>query len=700
MSWHSVPFVRLLLPLVLGIVAYSFLGSSLSPFFLMALLCSGPVFLVVKGQEKAPSIQATRVWGVGALLALIGLGYGLSAVQDTRQQQQYVGKYVDSLVTYVGIIATPLEQKAKTMKAVVQLTAVLDKEDWQPCSGKVLTYIKLDTASIHLDYGRELLFTTTLKTIAPPQNPAAFDAQNYYAQQEIYQQCYLKREQWQAMNWEGKWWKQQLYHWRTYLLAILKKNIVTPNEYAVASALLLGAKSSLDSTLKNAYADTGAMHVLAVSGLHVGILIIILGWLLSFLEKLGNKGKRLRALLLLGFLWLFALLTGASASVLRASTMFSFLLLGQVLGKSMNVYNSLAASAFILLCFDTNLLYQVGFQLSYLALLGIVYFYPKIYQFWTVEFYLGDKIWQGIAMSLAAQLATTPLSLYYFNQFPTFFWLSGLVVSAFAGILLGLGLALLLVAQLPMIGEWVANVLEWALWGMNSLIFGIQQLPGAVWEGFWLSAWQVGLAYFILIAGIICLLQRRLPWGIAALTGLSFFVVFEFWQKSQQLQQAQLCIYSSRQYSAWSILHGQQAFTWANAALLGSQQLDYLQERYLYSKGIQEHSQFPLDSAWQHPIGQYANGKGWFFHTRLALYGPEEVALKSTAPLAVDYVLLYDNPKLYDLTNIQQLYHYKTLVFDGSTPYWKRQQWRLACDSLGIDYVDVMENGALVMDLR
>lgn len=700
MSWHSVPFVRLLPPLLLGIICYSYYPTFISSFLLLTLLSSGLAFLIIKGQQKSISMRGTRVWGLGAMLALMGLGYGLSFMQDVQQQPHYVGIQVDSFNTYVGTITTPPEPKAKSIKTVIELTAVLQEEAWQPCSGKVLTYLALDTASIQLDYGREVLFTTSMRTIAPPVNPAAFDAQQYYAQQGIYQQAYLKRQQWQAMHWQGKWWKKQLYQWRSYLLAVLKENISSPNEYAVASALLLGAKSSLDNQLKNAYADTGAMHVLAVSGLHVGILIYLLGYLLAFLERLGPKGKRLKAFLLLVILWLFALLTGASASVLRASTMVSFLLLGQVLGRSMNVYNSLAASAFVLLCIDTSLLYQVGFQLSYLALLGIVYFYPKIYQLWKIDSYVGDKIWQAIAMSLAAQLATTPLSLYYFNQFPTFFWLSGLVVSAFAGVLLSLGLALLVLAQLPILGKLIAQVFEWALWLMNSFIFGIQQLPGAVWEGFWLSTWQVGMAYFILIASIICLIQRKLPWGIAALTGISLFLIMELWQESQQLQQAQLCIYNSRQNSAWSVIHGKQAFTWVSNGLLGDQQLEHIQKRHLYSKGITEQAQFPLDSTWQHPAGHYTQGKGLFLDTRLALYGPEEVSLKSTAPLKVDYVLLHDNPKLYDVTNIQQLYQYNTLVFDGSTPYWKRQKWAAVCDSLGIAYVDVMESGALVVDLR
>ncbi len=462
----------------------------------------------------------------------------------------------------------------------------------------------------------------------------------------------MPRKNWWVIGWAGQAWRQTLFQWREQLLGILKTTIRTPNEYAVAAALLLGAKESLDSTLRNAYADTGAMHVLAVSGLHVGILMLILGFLLGFLKQFGPNGKRLQALLLLVMLWLFSFLTGASASVLRASTMLSFVLVGQVLGRQINVYNSLAASAFLLLCIDTNLLYQVGFQLSYLALLGIVYLQPKIYQRWTIQPRLGDWLWQGVSVSLAAQLATAPLSLYYFHQFPLFFWLSGVVVTAAAGILLGLGLGVLLLTNVPVVGAWLATAFQWSLFTMNSAIFGIQQLPGAVWEGFWLESWQLYLAYFILFAVIICLLQRRLPWGIAALSGVVLLMSVEVWQQQQQRQQAQLCIYNSRKSSAWTVLNGQESITWTDSSLLETPQLPYLQQNYLYSKGIQHQQHLALETEWQAPFGSYRNGKGRFLSTALALYRPADINQRSSAPLPVDYVLVCGNPRLYDLERI------------------------------------------------
>ena len=699
MNWHTVPFVRLLLPLILGIVLYQFHFTFLSSDFLGIIFLGVLLILLLGWFQKEPSIRAVQCWGLGAMLFLIGLGYSLSHYQDPRQQTSYVGTSTDSATIYTAVVHTIPERKKRSMQVILELKTAFKANIWHPCTGKVLAYLELDTQSIQLDYGRMVLFKSQLSTIETAKNPAAFDMRQYYAHQHIYQQCYLPSHSWTALNWQGSLWQQQIYQWKQHLLNTLQQTIDTPNEYAVAAALLLGAKSGLDKKLKNAYADTGAMHVLAVSGLHVGILIGLLQFLLGFLSRFGQRGQQLKALLLLVFLWLFALLTGASASVLRASTMFSFLLLGRVIGRSINVYNSLAASAFLLLCLDSNLLYHVGFQLSYMALIGIVYFYPKIEPLWQPSSKLAKAIWNAIALSIAAQLATTPLSLYYFHQFPLFFWLSSLVVAALAGVLLGLGIALLLVAQIPIIGAIVTILFKYLLLTLNSFIFGIQQLPGAVWKGFWLEFWQLWLLYFILIASVICLRQRRLPWGIATLTAVVFFISFEVWQQHKQLEQTQLCIYSSHKSSGWTILQGQEAFTWADSSLLRSQELSYLQQNYLYNHGVTTPQQFSLASSCTGKWGQYQQGLGNYGTTRLALYSSEQLYLQSNTPLAVHYVLIHNNPRLYDLQQIDLLYNYKTLVFDGSSSRWNRQRWAKSCDSLGIDYVDVVEEGALVVNL-
>ena len=242
------------------------------------------------------------------------------------------------------------------------------------------------------------------------------------------------------------------------------------------------SKDELDFEVKQAYAAAGAMHVLAVSGLHVGIIFLILNTLLAILDT-SKKGRIVKAIILLISLWSYAMITGLSPSVLRAATMFSFVIMGTVLNRSSSIYNTLAASAFFILIINPNLLFEVGFQLSYVAVLGIVYLQPLIYKRIYTRWWLLDKVWAITAVSIAAQIATLPLTLFYFNQFPVYFMLSNLLVIPSAAVILILGILLFIASPIPFISESIGWVLNKFIEGLNFGIKEIEVLPNSLIEG-------------------------------------------------------------------------------------------------------------------------------------------------------------------------------------------------------------------------
>ena len=208
-------------------------------------------------------------------------------------------------------------------------------------------------------------------------------------------------------------------------------NGVEGKQLKVASALLLGYRENLDKELVKSYASAGAMHVLAVSGLHVGILYLLLTRIFSFLKKVKKvkNGKFILTILIVSFLWFYAIMTGLSASVMRATTMFSFIVIGnELLNRKTSIYNTLAVSAIILMIINPFIVYQVGFQLSYVAVVGIVYLQPKLNRLFYSRYKLVRGVWAITCVSLAAQIATFPLSLHYFHQFSTYFFISNLIV--------------------------------------------------------------------------------------------------------------------------------------------------------------------------------------------------------------------------------------------------------------------------------
>jgi len=339
MTWHQIPLVRLLIPLIVGIASYN--QMEIATVFGILLTSLGLLF-VLFAKPKA-SIPWTRSWGAFSFCSFIILGFLLAAFHDTRQQSTDLHHHInDSTQTFIAIIDQPPKLHKNSLKTVLKLQSYrLDSNQLVPCTGNLLAYIKLNEKSLALQYGDQLVFQTTIQPIQAPKNPFAFDMRSFYAQQDIYYQAYLPSKYWGRLDsLQGNLCYQWIYQTKAYFLSIIKQHLRTPNEYAVAAALILGSKDELNRSLRNAYADTGAMHVLAVSGLHIGILVGLLTFLLGFIRWQHPWWRTLKTLILILILWSFVGLTGASPSVLRAATMFSFVIIGQLRHRKINIYNS------------------------------------------------------------------------------------------------------------------------------------------------------------------------------------------------------------------------------------------------------------------------------------------------------------------------------------------------------------------------
>ncbi|NNE54598.1 MAG: ComEC/Rec2 family competence protein, partial [Flavobacteriales bacterium] len=267
----------------------------------------------------------------------------------------------------------------------------------------------------------------------------------------------------------------------------------------VVAALTLGDKSQLDKDTRNAFAMAGAMHVLAVSGLHVGILFMVIQKLLKPLSRLKN-GSWFKTVILIATLWFYATLTGLSPSVLRTSTMFTFIALASHGGRQSNIYNTLAASAFLLLAIDPHLLFNVGFQLSYCAVIGIIWLQPVIYRVWFIKHKVGNWLWQLTSVSLAAQIATFPLGIFYFEQFPNLFLLTNILVIPAATALLICGLGFYASCWIPEVNQLVAWVVDKIAAGMNGGVCWVESIPFSSTQDLYISLGQMALIYAVIIS--------------------------------------------------------------------------------------------------------------------------------------------------------------------------------------------------------
>ena len=480
-NWHETPFLRILLPFLIGLI--------LSIYWILNLpvlwyICASFVPILVIMQRYLKGFYASKIFGVVAILALFLFGFQIGSSFDERETADFFIKKIDKK-SHIVVQITEMPTIDKWVKFRAKTLMV----DSSQTSGDLLVYIKKDSLSEQLNYGDQILLKGWINEIQSPQNPHQFDYKAYLHFKNLHYQTFVQSSNWLKIDEnKGKSFWSILFKMRKKGLSILQQNL-SERSYSVGAALILGYREALSEDIQKAYADSGAIHVLAVSGLHVGIIAWILQQLLKLFFRRKNKYSKWQPAIVIAGLWLFALLTGGSPSVLRAATMFTFVVIGNYMKTPNSVYNNLAASAFLLLCWNPYLIKSVGFQLSYLAVLGIVYFQPIIYRLWYIPTGSWCKlsnyptnflnyIWTLTTVSLGAQIGTLPVTLYYFHQFPTLFWLSGLVVIPAAMAILVLGILTMISG---VFSDWLASIFGWLLNGIieivNRAIFGLNELP-------------------------------------------------------------------------------------------------------------------------------------------------------------------------------------------------------------------------------
>lgn len=537
--WANHPVLRISLVFVLGIIV-SRHGITLSEntclwlafsFFLFAL--SGQLLL----QKSFNSI------GGNFLLMAIFL-LGILRYEQTNQPSdlQHSLKAWTKCQSYVGTITSFPNKKEKYNTYQVKLEMGVIDSAYISSPLRLLLYEKKDSLSFSSrNYGDRILINGHPSLIAQPKNPFEFDYSRYLGDQQIHLQHFVFPSQIETIEKnQGSPLMSAVYRVRSHFEQIIKSQIRGKDEQAIVLALLLGIKEQLGSDIKASFAASGAMHVLAVSGLHVSIIYFILNWLFRSLPS-GDVKRFLVPTLSIVALWFYALLTGFSPSILRAVSMFSIIIFAQILNRKSQVFNSLAFAAFILLIINPFYLFNVGFQLSFMAVAGIVYIYPKIYPLWNVQNRIGDYFWKLICVSIAAQIATFPLSLYYFNQFPTYFLLTNLVIIPTAFVVMVLGIATLFLN--PII-NWLGLILEYLVSFMSWCVEQVEQLHGSVLDWIHISGFEMTMIYFSIISFFALLKYRRTSFAWIIVLVISAFCLERTFSIVEQFKSRKLIFYS------------------------------------------------------------------------------------------------------------------------------------------------------------
>jgi competence protein ComEC len=395
------------------------------------------------------------------------------------------------------------------------------------------------------DVNDYLLVQSDLIPILNKGNPGEFDMELFWKTKGIRTMSFIDENSFKLLDrFERSFFQEFIYSLQTSFNEMLESHLEGEN-LAVAKAIILGDKSMLDSETKNSFSATGAMHVLAVSGLHIGLILQIMMEVAKFFSRFISRKRAVLSILIL--LWIYSILTGFSPSVIRSIFMFTILVLAQFFGKEQNNINSLFFSAFVLLLFQPMFLFDIGFQLSYLAMVGIYTLYRPIESWYQPKNKIIKYFWQGTAVGFAAQCMTVPLTLYYFHQFPNYFAIANLGLMVVSGLVLGLGIALFALHYIPLIGKLTGFLLMISIAGMLWFIQWVEHLPGAVAYGFNLPFIFVPIIS-ILTFFLVKITSNRLIWKITAVA-FSISLILTIYFRWNSLNDSHICVLNQNKLS-------------------------------------------------------------------------------------------------------------------------------------------------------
>ena len=448
--------------------------------------------------------------GFSFQLIFLFLGFTLTEIKDVRILSNHI-TYLTGKNIYHAVVEESPKGHDGNYRIIIRVKSVKFEEKFKSTSGKCYIYLKNDSNAINLHPGDNILFSGTITSINSPLNPGEFDFRKYSSIHRIYHQAYLKPFEWKKIPLRSRFnIKNASISLRNKFLANYKNAGINGQEYAVLSALVLGYDDEIDRNIMKAFSASGTLHVLSVSGMHVGIIFSALSALLAFLER--RKSTRIiRTLILLISLWFYAMLTGLSPSVIRSAMMFSFILIGTSLNRSSNIYNSLALSALcIFILFDPLMLFEVGLQLSFIAVGGIAYLYPKIYKLVFFKNIFVDKVWALVAVSVAAQAATFAISIYYFHQFPNYFIPANLIIIPLSTIGIFAGIFLLFIGPFTYLSLKAGWLVKQTIILLNTSAEFIEDLPYSVWGGISINLLEMVIIYSILFTLLLFLKNKKI----------------------------------------------------------------------------------------------------------------------------------------------------------------------------------------------
>jgi competence protein ComEC len=553
------PMVRMVVPFVVGLVLGGYAIPPLSLAWALTVACLAAWVYFAYAKHRYAFRWTT---GSSLMLALLSFGILWQRLHTTGERGDHVSALAAVATGWEVKVLEVASMNDRTERAWAEVRSAVVNDSVIPASGRMLLTLMKDSTRADPAVGDRVLVNGVAEPIDRRPDPGGFDLQQWAASHGVEHECFAPGDHWRTVAsangldalFEGT--RDRIGQW-------LRDSGLPDRERALVKAVLLGLRDDLERDQTTAFVRSGTIHVLAVSGSHVAIIYAAIVFGLAFLGK--RKGVRLlRGCIALSALWLYAGLTGFTPSVMRATVMFSFFTVAEMTNWRVDPVNSLAASALLLLLWDPSVLLQAGFQLSYLAVLGILVFYRPIVQAWAPPNAVTRFFWSLLAVSLAAQAFTLPLCLYMFHAFPIWFLPANMVIVGLVTIAVYGGMALVAFHAVPVLGPALSLLMKWLLIVLGWSSFFFAGLPGA-YPSVRIGPWGM-LGLYVLLALLTTWVLLRRQWARSATMATGMILLCAWgWTAHQRNTQRQLVLYDDRNVLACGIVQGRTLMVFADS---------------------------------------------------------------------------------------------------------------------------------------
>lgn len=669
--------IKLTLCLIAGIIIAFYVPVSFELASLLLLvsaigLCLSYLFFGSQSKLK-------YVFSIFTFLTFISVGIFNVKIHDERlHSSHYMNSeiQIEARYDYSFSIKKRLKPDNYNNKYIVEIRSL----NSQKSSGQVLLNLNKDSLKTDLKVGQLYFTNTKLSEVVKPKNPFQFDYNNYLKKRNIYHQFYLDHSTIIQLYKS----EVSLYSYaddfREKVSVNLEKSGFDKDALSIINALLLGQRQDISSEIYNNYVNAGVIHILAVSGLHVGIIFLILSWLFKPLHRLKYSKHLLKPILIITILWGFAFVAGLSPSVTRAVTMFSIITCAQFLKRPTNIYNTLTISAFVMLLFNPIYLFDIGFQMSYLAVLAIVSIQPMLYGLITIPYKIPDYFWQIFTVTLAAQIGVAPISLFYFHQFPGLFFVSNLVIIPAVTVILALGIPLIALAFFNAIPNFMVKTFNYIINSLNDFIGWIAQFEDFLFRDLPFNIYYVFCSYLFIVSGLQ--LWKNQSYKVLKYTLLSVLLfsgvtIYTKYENSRNelvvFNKSRKTVIGKKQNSQLLFHHNLDSISYNNDKTL---------KNYKVGNFIYETSSDSLSSIYT-------------FNSELLLV-IDSLGVYNTSSFKPEYVLITNSPKL-NLNRLIDSLQPKTIIADASNYKSYVQRWKATCINKKIPFHSTYEKGAFVL---